>query len=289
MALGRAEEDHGQVTGPAAFRLSETDREAFAYFRGNVSAVHRARPPCPTRSPRPAPATRPPNTDPEADAMMLLVALATALTPLTVEALTRALGWRRSRTHAALRHLHDHPRIGGPMALRRILPNAYTLAPRLDVLDREQHQALTRPGPHRDILAEDQAAALHTVIALGYLDGYLHHPSRNPTAEYQLEQAGLIRRGDAPAPSTPTRTCCSASAAPATATADAGPQPTAGAANSPAPPSHRRPHSQPIPSLTAPKATLPTSPNTTTRQPAQRAVTAADAPGQTPPSSAPRH
>jgi hypothetical protein len=31
-------------SGPVAFLLSETDREAFAYFRGNMSAVHRAQP-----------------------------------------------------------------------------------------------------------------------------------------------------------------------------------------------------------------------------------------------------
>lgn len=37
-----ADRDRGRA-GPDPFRLSETDREAFAYFRGNVAAVDRAR------------------------------------------------------------------------------------------------------------------------------------------------------------------------------------------------------------------------------------------------------
>ena len=40
------------------------------------------------------------------------------------------------------------------MALRRVPPHTYTLTPRLDVLNRKQHQELTQTGYHRDILVE---------------------------------------------------------------------------------------------------------------------------------------
>ncbi len=72
--------------------------------------------------------------DGEADTLVLLAALAHARTPLSVDDLARTLGWALERVEAALGHAHHHPGLAGPMTLRRVPPETFTLTPRLDVL-----------------------------------------------------------------------------------------------------------------------------------------------------------
>jgi hypothetical protein len=79
-------------------------------------------------------------------AVVALTALTTATVPLTVDALADALDWPLARAHAALSHAKAHPHLAGPLALRRIPPDTYTLKPRLDVLTKEQHRAVTDTG-----------------------------------------------------------------------------------------------------------------------------------------------
>jgi hypothetical protein len=80
--------------------------------------------------------------DLRADALTVLAALATARAPLSADQLARALGWPLPRTAAAIAAAQDDPGLGGPLALRRIPPETWTVTPRLDILTQAQRRAL---------------------------------------------------------------------------------------------------------------------------------------------------
>ena len=85
--------------------------------------------------------------DLRADAVTVLTALATAQAPLSADQLTRALGWPLPRTTAAIAAAQDNPGLGGPLALRRIPPETWTVTPRLGVLTQAQRRALRDTKP----------------------------------------------------------------------------------------------------------------------------------------------
>jgi hypothetical protein len=60
----------------------------------------------------------------------------------------------------------DNPDLGGPLALRRIPPETWTVTPRLDILTQPQHRAL-RDTTGTAVLDDDQARVLLAALAVG--------------------------------------------------------------------------------------------------------------------------
>jgi len=76
------------------------------------------------------------------DALTVLAALVHAGRPLTLGTLATALDWPRDRLTAALGAVQLHPAIAGPLVLRTIGPQTYTIATRPDRLSPAQRHAL---------------------------------------------------------------------------------------------------------------------------------------------------
>lgn len=55
---------------------------------------------------------------------------------------------------------------GGPLALRRVPPDAYTLTARLDILTAEQHLAVAGATRHHSALTNDEATVLLAAIGV---------------------------------------------------------------------------------------------------------------------------
>ncbi len=134
--------------------------------------------------------------DRRADALTVLTALATARAPLSADQLARALGWQLPRTTAALAAARDNPDLGGPLALRRVPPETWTVTPRLDILTQAQRRAL-RDFAGAAVLDDDQARVLLAGLAAGQewqsnaYAGLRAQPGWD-AAEAALKQTGLI-------------------------------------------------------------------------------------------------
>lgn len=102
---------------------------------------------------------------PAGDALAVLAALTTATGTLSTDELATALHWTLDRVHAALEHAAAHPELGGPLALRRTAPHAYTVGPRLDLLTDEQRTAVLNTDQHTQPLTVEQANVLLAAIA----------------------------------------------------------------------------------------------------------------------------
>jgi hypothetical protein len=138
--------------------------------------------------------------DRRSDALTLLTALATARTPLTADQLAGALGWQLPRTTAAIAAAQDNPDLAGPLALRRIPPETWTVAPRLDSLTQAQRRAL-RDTTGAATLDNDQASVLLAALAAGQSSTYTElraQPGWPAAAEAALKEAGLIYSIDGP-------------------------------------------------------------------------------------------
>ena len=143
--------------------------------------------------PRRAAADAAAGQDQRTDALTVLTALATARTPLSADQLASALEWQLPRTAAAIAAAQGSPDLGGPLALRRIPPETWTVTPRLDILAQAQRRAL-RDVTGAVILDEDQACVLLAAIAAGQTDTYaeLREQPGWIDVEAALKQAGLI-------------------------------------------------------------------------------------------------
>ena len=106
----------------------------------------------------------------------MLTALATARAPLSADQLARALEWQLPRTAAAIAAAQDNPDLGGPLALRRIPPETWTVTPRLDILTQAQRRAL-RDTTGAAILDDDQARVLLAALAAGQKQRRLRRPA----------------------------------------------------------------------------------------------------------------
>ena len=140
--------------------------------------------------------------DLRADALTVLAALATARAPLSADQLARALGWPLPRTAAAIAAAQDDPGLGGPLALRRIPPETWTVTPRLDILTQAQRRALRDVTGAAD-LDDDQAAVLLAALAIGQKWQGGNYPGLQTrpgwaAAEAALKQAGLIYSSTGP-------------------------------------------------------------------------------------------
>ncbi len=134
--------------------------------------------------------------DRRADVLTVLTALAAARAPLPADQLARALGWQLPRTAAAIAAAQDNPDLGGPLALRRIPPETWTVTPRLDVLTQAQRRAL-RDTTGAAILDDDQARVLLAALAVGqkWQGGTYAGLRARPgwaAAEAALKETGLI-------------------------------------------------------------------------------------------------
>jgi hypothetical protein len=131
--------------------------------------------------------------DRRADALTVLTALATARAPLAAGQLARGLGWQLPRVAAAIAAAQDNSGLGGPLALRRIPPETWTVTPRLDILTQAQRRAL-RDTTGAVTLDEDQARVLLAALAAGQSDTYpdLRAQPGWANAETALKEAGLI-------------------------------------------------------------------------------------------------
>src|SRR5260370_2935752 len=140
--------------------------------------------------------------DGRADAVTVLTALAAARAPLSADQLARALGWQLPRAAAAIGAAQDNPDLSGPLALRRIPPETWTLTPRLDVLTQAQRRAL-RDITGVPILDDDQAHVLLAALAAGqkWQGGNYAGLREQPgwaAAEAALRETGLIYSSTGP-------------------------------------------------------------------------------------------
>ena len=134
--------------------------------------------------------------DRRADALTVLTALATARAPLSADQLARGLGWQLPRTAAAIAAAQDNPDLGGPLALRRIPPETWTVTPRLDILTQAQRRAL-RDTTGAAVLDDDQARVLLAALAAGQKWQGGNYPGLRTrpgwaAAEAALKETGLI-------------------------------------------------------------------------------------------------
>ncbi len=132
--------------------------------------------------------------DGEADTLVLLAALAHARTPLSVDDLARTLGWPLGRVEAALGHAVQHPELAGPMALRRVPAETFTLTPRLDLLTAGQQQAIQATTSWTNVLAQDEAIVLLGALAYGHGPRYatFRDTDRHRHADAALKRAGIL-------------------------------------------------------------------------------------------------
>jgi hypothetical protein len=140
--------------------------------------------------------------DRRADALAVLTALATARAPLSADQLTRALDWQLPRTAAAITAAQDNPDLSGPLALRRVPPETWTVTPRLDILTRAQRRAL-RDTTGTAVLDDDQTRVLLAALAVGQKWQGGNYPGLRTrpgwaAAEAALKQAGLIYSSGGP-------------------------------------------------------------------------------------------
>lgn len=146
---------------------------------------------------RQPPATEPPG-DLDTDALAVLTALATSSVPLTTEDLTAALAWTLDRVTAALAHATDQPHLAGPVALRRIPPEGWTLTARHDILSADQRQAITNAAGYRSALTLAEANVLLAAHALGNTPDYAGWRQEHLHAEQHLKARGLLRSTNGP-------------------------------------------------------------------------------------------
>jgi hypothetical protein len=126
------------------------------------------------------------------DAVTLLTALASTSIPLTLEDLATALGWLLSHTHQVLQHAQARPGLGGPVALRRVPPDAWTITARYDVLSPAQRRALLEATYFRQPLSQDEVTVLLAVLTHGGGNRYAAWRQEHLDAEQALKAAGLI-------------------------------------------------------------------------------------------------
>ncbi|WP_242911477.1 hypothetical protein [Actinomadura terrae] len=132
---------------------------------------------------------------PEQDAQTVLTALTVASVPLTRDMLAEALDWTIHRVQHALDHAQDHPELAGPLALRRVPPDAYTLTARLDILTSEQHLALAGATRHHSTLTDDEATVLLAAIGVSRWPSQVDWNELRADPRYQAAVAALKEAG----------------------------------------------------------------------------------------------
>ncbi|KMO93497.1 hypothetical protein [Streptomyces roseus] len=130
------------------------------------------------------------------DALTVLTALAYADDPLTADALAAALSWTRHRTDTALDHARTHPDTGGVLLLRHVPPEAYTVTPRLDILDAYQVDALTgRKKSNAAVRGPIQPTEAEVLLRVWVDGGIDPHDAAQRQALEDLAAAEMVNPG----------------------------------------------------------------------------------------------
>ena len=122
---------------------------------------------------RPEPADLDDATD--LDTLTVLNALATATAPLTTDQLADVLDWPLERVTIALVRASTNPETAGPLALRHVAANTYTVTPRLDLLTSDARGRLHETARWNQPLNAEQANVLLAALVL-HDNGYADQP-----------------------------------------------------------------------------------------------------------------
>ncbi|MEV0633270.1 hypothetical protein [Nonomuraea wenchangensis] len=136
--------------------------------------------------------------DLDTDALTVLTALATTSIPLTTDELAAALRWALDRVTVALDHAYAHPALAGPVALRRVPPDGWTISARLDVLTVDQRRALADNVRYRAPLTDEEANILLAAYVLRGHGEYDSWRQDHLDAEQALKDSGLIHSQNGP-------------------------------------------------------------------------------------------
>lgn len=131
--------------------------------------------------------------DLDGDALVLLTALATAGVPLGVDELAAALSWTLGRVTVGLARAGENPQLAGPVALRRVAPQTWTVAVRHDILTGDQRRDLVEAVHYRQGLTGEEATVLLAAYAFGFGDRYDDWRQDHLDAERSLKAAGLLQ------------------------------------------------------------------------------------------------
>jgi hypothetical protein len=114
--------------------------------------------------------TRPDSADTDdaadVDALTVLNVLATATAPLTTDQIADVLDWTLERVTTALDRATTTPELAGPLALRHVAANTYTVTPRLDLLTGDERRRLHDAARWNQPLDVDQANVLLAALVL---------------------------------------------------------------------------------------------------------------------------
>jgi len=105
----------------------------------------------------------------------------------------RGRQWPLPRVTAALQAAWENPDLGGPLTLRRIPAETYTVAPRPDALTSRQRHAITSIAQSRDTLTDEQATILLAALAFGRTPRYASFREGRQHTEHTLKETGLLR------------------------------------------------------------------------------------------------
>ena len=133
------------------------------------------------------------DVDLDGDALVLLTALATAGVPLGIDELAAALSWTLDRVTAGLTRAGDNPKLAGPVALRRVAPQTWTVTVRHDILTSAQRRDLVEAVHYRQSLTGEEATVLLAAYAFGNGNRYDDWRQDHLDAERALKAAGLLQ------------------------------------------------------------------------------------------------
>jgi hypothetical protein len=96
--------------------------------------------------------------------------------------------------HNALNYAQQHQRVAGPLSLRRVPPETFTVSARLDILTAGQHHAIQSTSGWSGILAQNEALVLLAALAYGSGPQYATLRDNDPHryAEAALKRAGIL-------------------------------------------------------------------------------------------------
>jgi hypothetical protein len=98
--------------------------------------------------------------------LTVLTTLAIATAPLTTDQLAEALDWTLERVATALGRAATTPHLAGPLALRHVAANTYTVTPRLDLLTSDERGRLHEIARWNQPLDVEQANVLLAALVL---------------------------------------------------------------------------------------------------------------------------
>jgi hypothetical protein len=92
------------------------------------------------------------------------------------------------------REAAQHQRVAGPLSLRRVPPETFTVGARLEILTAAQHHAIQSTSSWSGILAQNEALVLLAALAYGSGPQYatFRDNDQHRYAEAALKRAGIL-------------------------------------------------------------------------------------------------